>query len=40
MNKVRKVIQNKDYFENFLLDQPKKVQDKLMRLLRKPIWHP
>ncbi len=33
MEKVRKVIQYKDYFENFLLDQPKKVQDKIFKII-------
>ena len=33
MDKVREVIQYKSYFENFLLDQPEKVQDKIFKIL-------
>lgn len=31
--KVREVIQFKKYFENFLLEQPKKVQDKIFKII-------
>lgn len=31
--KVREVIAFKDYFENFLLKQPKKVQDKIFKII-------
>ena len=31
--RVREVIAFKDYFENFLLDQPKKVQDKIFKII-------
>ena len=33
MDKVREVIQYKSYFENFLMDQPEKVQDKIFKIL-------
>ena len=31
--KVREVIAFKDYFEKFLIDQPKKVQDKIFKII-------
>lgn len=31
--KVREVVAFKDYFEKFLLDQPKKVQDKIFKII-------
>ena len=31
--KVREVIAFKDYFENFLLEQPQKVQDKIYKII-------
>lgn len=31
--KVREVIAFKDYFENFLVKQPKKVQDKIFKII-------
>ena len=31
--KVREVISFKKYFENFLLEQPKKVQDKIFKII-------
>lgn len=31
--KVREVIAFKNYFENFLLEQPKKVQDKIFKII-------
>lgn|SRR5690606_27243424 len=31
--KVREVIAFKDYFENFLIAQPKKVQDKIFKII-------
>lgn len=31
--KVREVIAFKDYFERFLLKQPKKVQDKIFKII-------
>lgn len=31
--KVREVIAFKDYFENFLTAQPKKVQDKIFKII-------
>lgn len=31
--KVRKVIAFRNYFENFLLEQPKKVQDKIFKII-------
>ncbi|MEJ5996448.1 type II toxin-antitoxin system RelE/ParE family toxin [Pedobacter sp. Du54] len=31
--KVREVIAFKDYFEKFLLEQPKKVQDKIFKII-------
>lgn len=31
--KVREVIAFKDYFENFLLEQPQKVQDKIFKII-------
>ena len=33
MKKVREVIQYKHYFENFLLKQPRKVQDKIFKVI-------
>ncbi len=33
MIKVREVIAFKDYLENFLTDQPKKVQDKIFKII-------
>ena len=33
MEKVREVIQYKNYFEDFLLKQPKKVQDKIFKVI-------
>lgn len=33
MDKVRKVIQYKHYFEEFLLAQPTKVQDKIFKVI-------
>lgn len=33
MEKVREVIQYKHYFEEFLLAQPKKVQDKIFKVI-------
>jgi phage-related protein len=33
MNKVREVIAYKDYFENFLLKQDQKVQDKIFKVI-------
>jgi phage-related protein len=33
MGKVRQVIQYKDYFEKFLLAQPKKIQDKIFKVI-------
>ncbi|QFZ53342.1 type II toxin-antitoxin system RelE/ParE family toxin [Oceanihabitans sp. IOP_32] len=33
MGKVRQVIQYKNYFEEFLLAQPKKVQDKIFKVI-------
>lgn len=33
MDKVRQVIQYKDYFEKFLLAQPKKVQDNIFKVI-------
>lgn len=33
MNRVRQVIQYKNYFEEFLLAQPKKVQDKIFKVI-------
>jgi len=33
MEKVREVIQYKKYFEEFLLKQPKKVQDKIFKVI-------
>ena len=33
MVKVRQVIQYKNYFEDFLLAQPKKVQDKIYKVI-------
>jgi phage-related protein len=33
MEKVRQVIQYKHYFEEFLLAQPKKVQDKIFKVI-------
>ena len=31
--KVREVIAFKDYFEKFLTDQPRKVQDKIFKII-------
>jgi phage-related protein len=31
--KLREVIAYKDYFENFLVNQPKKVQDKIFKII-------
>jgi hypothetical protein len=31
--KVREVIAFKNYFEDFLLEQPKKVQDKIFKII-------
>ncbi len=33
MKKVREVIAYKDYFENFLKEQPEKVQDKIFKVI-------
>jgi phage-related protein len=33
MEKVRQVIQYKNYFEEFLLAQPKKIQDKIFKVI-------
>ncbi|MEM9417086.1 MAG: type II toxin-antitoxin system RelE/ParE family toxin [Bacteroidota bacterium] len=33
MEKVRKVIAYKDYFEKFLMEQPTKVQDKIFKII-------
>lgn len=33
MRKVREVIQYKNYFEEFLLSQPERVQDKIFKVL-------
>ncbi len=33
MKKVRRVIQYKNYFEEFLLSQPQKVQDKIYKVI-------
>jgi phage-related protein len=33
MNKVREVIAYKNYFEDFLREQPKKVQDKIFKII-------
>jgi len=33
MKKVRKVVAYKNYFEDFLLSQPKKVQDKIFKVI-------
>ena len=33
MNKVREVIAYKNYFEDFLRQQPKKVQDKIFKII-------
>lgn len=33
MDKIRQVIAYKDYFENFLLSQPQKVQDKIFKII-------
>jgi hypothetical protein len=33
MDKVRKVIAYKDYFEKFLAEQPIKVQDKIFKVI-------
>jgi len=33
VEKVREVIQYKNYFEEFLLKQPKKVQDKIFKVI-------
>ncbi len=33
MNKVREVIAYKDYFENFLKEQPEKVQNKIFKVI-------
>ncbi len=33
MNRVREVIAYKNYFEDFLLKQPKKVQDKIFKVV-------
>ncbi|WP_417445293.1 type II toxin-antitoxin system RelE/ParE family toxin [Joostella sp.] len=33
MKRVRQVIQYKNYFEDFLLAQPKKVQDKIFKVI-------
>lgn len=33
MEKVREVIAYKHYFENFLFEQPKKVQDKIFKII-------
>ncbi|WP_394330149.1 type II toxin-antitoxin system RelE/ParE family toxin [Arenibacter latericius] len=33
MDKVREVIQYKNYFEEFLLKQPEKVQDKIFKVI-------
>nr|WP_317902601.1 type II toxin-antitoxin system RelE/ParE family toxin [Cerina litoralis] len=33
MEKVREVIQYKHYFDEFLLKQPKKVQDKIFKVI-------
>jgi len=33
MKKVREVIAYKNYFEDFLLSQPKKVQDKIFKVI-------
>lgn len=31
--KIREVITYKDYFENFLLEQPAKIQDKIFKII-------
>ncbi|WP_285058068.1 type II toxin-antitoxin system RelE/ParE family toxin [Pedobacter ginsengisoli] len=33
MNKVREVVAYKNYFEDFLREQPKKVQDKIFKII-------
>ena len=33
MDKIRQVIAYKDYFEDFLLKQPEKVQDKIYKII-------
>lgn len=33
MERVRQVIQYKNYFEDFLLSQPKKIQDKIFKVI-------
>jgi phage-related protein len=33
MEKIREIVAYKQYFEEFLLDQPKKVQDKIYKVL-------
>ncbi|MFO8066819.1 MAG: type II toxin-antitoxin system RelE/ParE family toxin [Bacteroidales bacterium] len=33
MDKIRQVIAYKDYFEDFLLKQPEKVQDKIFKVI-------
>jgi phage-related protein len=33
MIKIREVVAYKDYFKNFLLSQPKKVQDKIYKII-------
>jgi phage-related protein len=33
MIKIREVVSYKNYFKNFLLEQPKKVQDKIFKII-------
>ena len=33
MNKVREVVQYRHYFEKFLIEQPRKVQDKIFKII-------
>ena len=33
MEKIREIVAYKNYFEDFLLEQPKKVQDKIYKVL-------
>jgi hypothetical protein len=33
MEKIREIVAYKHYFEEFLLEQPKKVQDKIYKVL-------
>ena len=33
MERIRQVIAYKNYFEDFLMEQPKKVQDKIYKII-------